>query len=171
MIDLKNFDPRACGFIGGCYDGRYLYLAPYFDGTRRFGQVARYDSRQPVHERNSWEFFDTETVHPESRGFFGAFVDQSFVYFVPHCKAEAIYHGQITRYDRRQPFLDPAAWSVCDTTAYHPMSKGYIGGALKDDYLYLAPYETAPSVQSGLIVRINLTDKSVWHGQANECIQ
>ncbi|CAK0775073.1 conserved hypothetical protein [Gammaproteobacteria bacterium] len=162
IVDLKKFNPRGCGYIGGCYDGQYLYLAPYFDGNNRFGQVACHDSRQSLDDGGSWQFFDTELVYPESRGFFGSFIHNEFVYFIPHCKAEGIYNGQITRYDRRLPFINSDAWSVFDTTTYHAMSKGYIGGAVIGNYLYMAPYETSPANHSGLITRIDLNIRSVW---------
>ncbi len=162
MVDIKGFNPRGCGFIGGCFDSQYLYLAPYFDGKGRFGQVARYDNLQPLNEDASWQFFDTELVHSESRGFFGTLLHNEFIYFIPHCKAEGIYNGQITRYDRRESFMSPSAWSVLDTAAYHPMSKGYIGGAVINNYLYMAPYETAPAAHSGLIARIDLAVRTVW---------
>ena len=162
MVDIKTFHPRGCGFIGACWDGRYLYFAPYFDGAGRYGQVACYDTQSPLTDPNSWQFFDTTIVHDSSRGFFGTLVHGDFVYFVPHCRGEGVYHGQLTRYDRRLPFTEKAAWSVCDTAAYHPTSKGYIGGTVVGDYLYLAPYEIAPGMQTGLVARIDLRDQTLW---------
>lgn len=161
-VDLTSFEPSACGFVGGCYDGKYLYLAPYYNGVERHGLAARYDTRKPIVEPGSWEFFDMTRVHSESRGFFGALVYGSYVYFLPHCKAEGIYHGQISRYDRRLPFHDPNAWNFLDTAAFHPKSMGYMGGAVVGSYLYLAPYETAPFDHSGLVCRVNLDNETVW---------
>lgn len=161
-VDLKKFNSRGVGFIGGCYDGQYLYLAPYFDGAQRYGQIARYDTNQPLADNKSWQFFDTTQINSASCGFFGALIHQSFIYFIPHCKAPNIYHGQITRYDKSQAFNNFNAWSICDTSNYHPLSKGYIGGTIIGDYLYMAPYETAAGVHSGIVIQINLNEPTIW---------
>ncbi len=165
-VDLTRFNSRAKGFIGGTLDGRYLYLAPYFDGVGRYGQMAQYDTTQPLTTAAAWQFFDTATVQVDSRGFFGALVHGDYCYWIPHCLAEGIYHGQITRYNRNLPFTDPAAWQTCNTTAHHAGSRGFIGGAVVGDDLYMAPFETEPGNHTGLVVRVNLRDESIWSGTA-----
>ncbi|MEX2601959.1 MAG: hypothetical protein WD355_09940 [Balneolaceae bacterium] len=161
-VDLAGFHPGACGYVGGCFDGRYLYLAPYYNGHERHGLAARLDTQKPFQENQSWEFFDTTVVDTDSRGFFGAIPDGDYIYFLPHCKEEGIYHGQFSRYDRRLSFDDPAAWSVFDTSAVHPKSMGFMGGVVISGHLVMAPYETAPFDHSGLVARLDLAESSVW---------
>jgi len=35
------------GFVGGVFDGRYVYFVPYHNGTAQHGEVLRYDAKQP----------------------------------------------------------------------------------------------------------------------------
>lgn len=161
-VDLSLFNSGARGYVGGCFDGHYLYLAPYYNGSERHGLVARLDIRKPFKDRNSWRFFDTTLINPNSRGFFGAIVHGPFIYFLPHCKAEGIYHGQLSRYDRRNSFDDPLAWSVFDTSSIHPKSMGFMGGVVVSGHLFMAPYETAPFAHSGLVCKLDLGDPTIW---------
>jgi hypothetical protein len=161
-IDLRTLHPGACGFIGGTWDGRYLYLSPYYNGQERHGLVARLDTTQPLQSATSWTFFDTLSLHPDSRGFFGVITTGDFIYFIPHCKREGVYHGQVTRFDRRRNFTDPLAWSFLDTEAVHPLSKGYIGGCVVDDRLFMAPYETEPGLHTGRMACIDLRATEGW---------
>src|SRR5690606_27034604 len=43
-VDLTMIHPDAKGYVGGCHDGRFLYLAPYYNGTERHGLVLRHDT-------------------------------------------------------------------------------------------------------------------------------
>ncbi|QEP44743.1 hypothetical protein D5085_17330 [Ectothiorhodospiraceae bacterium BW-2] len=166
-VDISRFNRRGRGFVGGAFDGRYLYLSPYFDGEGRYGQIARYDTHLPLESGSSWDFFDTATLQPDSRGFFGALYHEGDCYFIPHCLAEGRYHGQISRYHCSLAFDDPAAWHFCDTATLHSGSRGYIGGAIVGDALYMAPFETAPGAHTGLVARVGLHNsddngESVW---------
>jgi len=155
-IDLTTVHPLAKGFVGGCFDGRYLYLAPYFNGSERHGLVLVADTTKNVLDPQNWKTFDMTSIHPDNRGYFGAIVHGDFVYMLPHCKEEGIYHGRLVRYDRRMNFQDPEAWQIFHTTELHPKSMGYMGCAVKGNDMYLAPYEIAQSDHSGLMVHINL---------------
>lgn len=161
-VDLESFQPGACGYVGGCFDGRYLYLAPYHNRQERHGLVARFDTQKPFKDSGSWEFFDTTTVDTGSRGFFGAIAYGNFIYFLPHCKEEGIYHGQFSRFDIRCSFDDPSAWSVYDSASDHPKSMGFMGGTVISGRLIMAPYETAPFHHSGVVASLDLNNESVW---------
>lgn len=155
-FDLTIVHPLAKGFVGGCFDGQYLYLAPYFNGIERHGLVLRADTSKDVFDSSNWETFDMTSLHIDNRGYFGAVVHGDFVYMLPHCKAEGIYQGRLVRYDRRMDFKNPDAWQSYDTAQDHPKSMGYMGCAIVGDNLYMAPYEIAPFDHSGLMVKIEL---------------
>ena len=36
------------GFIGGVFDGRYIYFVPFHNGTAHHGEVLRYDAKIPA---------------------------------------------------------------------------------------------------------------------------
>lgn len=158
-IDLTSIHPLAKGFVGGCFDGRYLYLAPYFNGIERHGLVLRADTTRDLMDVTSWETFDMTSLHIDNRGYFGAVVHGDFIYMLPHCKAEGIYQGRLVRYDRRMDFQSPDAWHFHDTAQNHPRSMGYMGCATVGSNLYMAPYEIAPFDHSGLMVKISINDK------------
>jgi hypothetical protein len=162
--DTAELHPHSQGYIGGTFDGRYVYFAPYNHGGGRFGQIMRYDTQAAFDKKDSWTFFNTEVVHPDSRGFFGALYDGTrYVYFLPHCWADNVYHGQMTRYDTQGAFDNPHSWAVCDTMRIHENNKGFIGGVLMyEKYLYLAPYELFLGHHSGQVVQINVSAKEIW---------
>ncbi|MEO5369522.1 MAG: hypothetical protein H7833_05540 [Magnetococcus sp. DMHC-1] len=161
-FDLTTLHPQCRGFIGAVRTDRHLCFVPYYDGTDRHGQVARYEIGSRLDARTGWQVFDMARVHPNSRGFFGALFDQRYIYFIPHCIEEGIYHGQVSRFDTTKPLDDLSAWAVCDTARVYPLSKGYIGGVIVGRHLYMSPYETAPRAHTGVVVRIDLDEPSLW---------
>jgi len=155
-VDLTTIHPYAKGYVGGCHDGRFLYLAPYYNGTERHGLVLQHDTTDDITNPSTWTAFDLTTIHQDLRGFFGAVHHKDYVYFLPHCKEEGIYHGTLVRYDRRLSFDNHEAWSFLDTTEYHPQSKGYMGCCLTGDIMTLSPYETTLYGHSGIVCSIDL---------------
>ncbi len=161
-VDLTIFNNRARGFVSACHQGEYLYLVPYFDGSDRYGQVARYHTGSDLADPEAWTWFDSAEIDPGSRGFFGAISDGRFIYFIPHCRGIGAYHGQITRYDSRGGFTDPASWAICDTGRVHPDCRGFMGGVIHDGYLYMPPFEIDAGEHSGLMVRLQLGCETPW---------
>lgn len=157
-IDLTRVHPLAKGYVGGCEDGSHLFLAPYFNGIERHGLVLKYALNAPISDVTSWEYFDLTTLGNDIRGFFGAIWHKDFIYFLPHCKEEGIYHGTLVRYDRAGRFDDRESWSILDTTLYHPSSKGFMGCTMVGDTMILCPYETGTMNHSGLLCIIDLTN-------------
>jgi hypothetical protein len=155
-LDLTTIHPQAKGYVGGCHDGRYVYLAPYYNGSERHGLVLQYDTEGDLIDPAMWNTFDLTTIHKDLRGFFGAVHHKDYIYILPHCKEEGIYHGTLVRYDRRLPFGDRMAWSYLDTTEYHPSSKGYMGCCLSGNVMILSPYETTAYGHSGIVCSIDL---------------
>jgi len=167
-VDLTTIHPDAKGYVGGCHDGRFLYLAPYYNGIERHGLVLQHDTNSDINSPSSWKSFDLTTIHKDLRGFFGAVHHKNHVFFLPHCKEEGIYHGTLVRYDRRFAFDDRAAWSFLDTTDYHSMSKGYMGCCITGDTMTLSPYETTTYGHSGVVCSIDLEQAPFNHLTSEE---
>jgi hypothetical protein len=155
-FNTSEIFPKSVGFIGGTYVGQYIYFAPYHNGDSRYGQIVRYNTKASFSNPQSWDAFDTTIIHENSRGFFGAIFDGRFIYFVPHCRGENLYHGQITRYDTNGSFTSLKSWTVFDTQSLHENNKGFIGGAFDGKYIYFAPYETEANKHSGQVLRFNV---------------
>lgn len=155
-FDLTNIHPLAKGYVGGCIHQNYLYLAPYFNGIERHGLALKYDISESMDSKSAWEYFDMTLIHSELRGFFGAVEHNGYIYFLPHCKEEGLYHGTLVRYSTSGSFQDPGSWSYLDTSKFDPLSKGFMGCCLIQNTMMLIPYETQTMVHSGLICYIDL---------------
>ncbi|MGN7610532.1 hypothetical protein ACQZV8_00420 [Magnetococcales bacterium HHB-1] len=160
-FDLTKINPGCVGYIGATVVQKKLYLVPYYDGTDRHGRALRYNGG-PFDHPESWQYFDLRAVHKNSRGFFGALFDQRYLYYIPHCIEEGIYHGQASRFDTTKPFDDPKSWRICNTEEAFEESKGYIGGVVAGEYLYMTPYETGPKQHTGTVARFHLKDNALW---------
>jgi hypothetical protein len=159
-FDLTNVHSLAKGYVGGCEDRSHLFLAPYYNGVERHGLVLKYNMAASLSDPRNWEYFDLTTLHKDLRGFFGAVWHKNYIYFLPHCKEEGIYHGTLVRYDRSGSFSDPNSWSFLNTADYHPQSKGFMGCSIVGDTLFLCPYETETMNHSGLVCCIDLETAS-----------
>jgi hypothetical protein len=94
-FDLANVDPRAAGFIGGHFDGRFLYLSPY--GARNSGLVFRHDTTRGLNDRTGWSTFDLLTIHPSAKAFAGWGFDGRYLYLAPDG------FGRFARFDAKSP--------------------------------------------------------------------
>jgi hypothetical protein len=80
VTDLSSLGAPLRGFLGGVFDGRYVYLVPSTAGERIF--VVRHDTRRAIDDADAWSRFDVRTVGARSAFAGGAF-DGQYVYFVP----------------------------------------------------------------------------------------
>jgi hypothetical protein len=164
-VDVTEFHPGAQGYVGAAQHQGMVYFAPYADAQDRHGRVLRLDTRAEFADPQAWQVFDCASVHPGSRGFFGAVCEGHHLYLIPHCRGVGQYHGQITRCDLRGDFHDPASWSYADLTQAHPQARGFIGAVPAHGHLYLAPFETDAGCHSGVALRLNLGHAAMsWQG-------
>lgn len=122
------FGPRAAGFDGGSFDGRYIYMVP-LDATL----VVRYDTNQPFDQESSWQAYDARS-HGLGGGV-GAVFDGRFIYYVPYA------HGTVVRFDTTGGFADPAAWGsaeISGMTGDGPV--GYDGAFFDGRYVTFVPF-------------------------------
>lgn len=169
-FDSTLVNPASRGFVDGLFDGRYLYLAPHFNGVHH-GQVTRYDTHQPFTQATSWAVFDTAAIHPNSRGFVSGCFDGRYIYLAPYQLDLSTMHGQVTRYDTQSDFTAPGAWQVFDTASVHPDSRGFHSAVCAGDHVYLIPYLFVPYLHgigehSGLLQRYDrrlpFTSPDAW---------
>lgn len=149
----RTFDPTANGvsssrgYVGSVFDGRYVYLVPYYNGASFFGQVVRYDTQGDFSVPSAWAAFDPGTagVGSDPDGFIGGVFDGHYVYFVPYNNGSAS-SGEILRYDVREEFQAADSW-----TTYDPASngigtaRGFAGGAFDGRHVYFVPYHNGTS--------------------------
>lgn len=134
-FDLTTVNAGAKGFIGGTFDGRYVYFAPYYNGQYD-GVVARLDTQGTFGQAASWSTFDVKTVNSAAVAFYGAVFDGRYVYFVPDTNGAS---GRIARYDTQATFGTAGSWSTFDIASVNATAKGFHTGAFDGRYLYLVP--------------------------------
>ncbi|MGI9288701.1 MAG: DUF4347 domain-containing protein, partial [Pseudomonadales bacterium] len=97
-----QFGNDGRGFLDQTFDGRYLYLTPYDDGSQFSGNVVRYDTQGSFTDAGSWSEFnpDANLVGNDPRGYWGAIFDGRNVHFVPiRTDWGGNEHGEVLIYD------------------------------------------------------------------------
>jgi hypothetical protein len=131
-FDLTTVSPRATGFCGAVFDGRYLYLVPFDDGSWD-GVVARYDTSAAFDAPSAWTTFDLATVGSGVHGFAGAAFDGRWVYLAPY------NGGTVWRLDTTLPFEGASSWSSFDLLALH--AGRFAGASFDGRYVYFVPHD------------------------------
>ncbi len=142
------------GYKGACFDGRYIYFAPFREAEICHGRVLRYDTQSPFKLSTSWSVYDAEdTDMLDARGYVGAEFDgRRFIYFIPY-ECDGAYHARALRYDTEGLFSDSSSWSAFDAGNVDGMTtKGYKYSTFDGRYLYLIPYHNGSSF-SGIALR------------------
>jgi hypothetical protein len=141
-FDVKSLG--AGGFFGGAFDGRYVYMVPYFTGGNATGIAARYDMRAPFDVANSWSTFDVSTINAGAVFLRGATFDGRYVYMGGS--------GSIfARYDTQAGFTVGDSWSAINLSDVNPGAKGFVGAVFDGRYVYLVP--TNNGTIDGLVPR------------------
>lgn len=155
VFDTKtNIGNAAKGFIGGVFDGRYVYLVPHYS-VDFSGLVVRYDTKAAFDQKPSWSSFDATKVNPNARGFRGGAFDGRYVYFVP--RNDGAFDGWATRYDTTQPFGSGSSWATYDVSEVNGGAKGFVGGAFDKTHVYLSPASNAQTANGadGVVARVD----------------
>ena len=162
--DANGTDGYALGgFIGGAYDGRYVYFAPFIGFTPEC--ILRYDTLGEFKSNASWRVYDARP-HDQFgiQGYMGAVYAQPFVYFIGFSNSG----GTVLRHDAQADFNDTNSWhSYIVGTASHGFHN-YQGASFDGRHLYLAPNlaNNSTKPESGLFVRFDtslpFTNASSW---------
>ena len=134
-FDISTLNVAAKGFIGGVFDGRYVYFVPYHNGATH-GLVARYDTQSSFTTATSWSVFDTEQVDALAKGFSTGAFDGRYVYLVPN---NAGTSGTVVRFDTQATFDDVASWTSFDLASLNASAKSFWGAVFDGEYVYLIP--------------------------------
>lgn len=152
------------GYLGGVFDGRYVYFSPQHDTKQRHGKVLRYDTQMDFKNPSSWSAYDAgSTSDLQTKGYYGAVFDGRYVYFVPRFDGVA-YHSRVLRYDTHKVFTSPSSWEAYD--AGLPVS--YQSAAFDGRYIYFAPGsgQDKEKGHSGKVLRYDtyspFKEKSSW---------
>jgi hypothetical protein len=139
FFDTSTVNTGSLSFVGGAFDGRYVYLVPHSKTI-----VTRFDTTGDFVHSSSWSTFDVSQIVPIDGGtaaFAGAAFDGRFVYLVPELAAGQSF-GIVTRYDSWSTFESPCAWSAYDISQLNASAIEYFGAVYDGQYLYLVPKGT-----------------------------
>lgn len=117
-----TFDPGAYGVgyprtetHGIVFDGRYVYLVPFYNGIELDAEVIRYDTEADFTDPASWDSFDAgdHGVGDDPDGFHGGVFDGRYVYFVPLMNGTE-WNAEVLRYDTMVDCNDNDIDDACD---------------------------------------------------------
>jgi hypothetical protein len=141
-FDMTTVNGLAENFLGGAFDGRYVYFAP-----RGGGVATRLDTTAgPFGSISSWSTYDLTRLFAADAGtplYAGAAFDGRFVYLVPTGSG----FDSLTRYDTLSTFTADCGWSTFDLTQLATNDAGaplYVGAIFDGQYLYLVPDGSYP---------------------------
>ncbi|MDC3279605.1 hypothetical protein OAV24_01870 [Gammaproteobacteria bacterium] len=158
FFDTQVANQSSAGYIGGQFDGRFLYLIPHCN-NQFHGLVARFDTTADFNSNASWSFVDTTEWHSDSKGFVAGAFDGRYVYLSPYRTDPDSHSGLITRYDSLQPFFDRDAWEFFDLGKRDPLLRGYHGSIVHQGSVLFVPYAREGRGFHGNLARFLRTDK------------
>jgi hypothetical protein len=109
-FDIKQLNASAGGYVGGAYDGRFVYYVPYGGAKGLSGLVARYDTQGTFTMAAAWQTIDLTTIDPNAQGYAGAAFDGRYLYLSPNLSAGSPAH-LAARFDARTPPATPTGYS------------------------------------------------------------
>lgn len=153
-IQRYEYENYGDAFKGTCYDGRYIYYAPY--GSRYF---VRQDTKYALDQTSTFEQMEVESVNRDmtTGGWFGCVFDGRHVFYIPS------YNNHVVRYKLGHPFDDSTSWetySIGDLLYESVEDVSYEGGVFDGNYIYLVPNTSQTALRYD--VSMPLDDEGAW---------
>jgi len=143
-FDATTVNAGAVGYFGSTFDGRFVYFAPYYNGSKFHGLVLRYDTTMSLATAGAWTTVDLTTLDANAVGYNGAVSDGHGVYLVPGT------NGVVAHYATTSPFA--TGWELFDTSTFGAGTQNYVGAAFDGRNVYFVPYNGGTA---GIVVRYN----------------
>jgi hypothetical protein len=147
-FDTQTVTTQAMGYLGGVFNGRYLYLVPF-----AADYAARLDTQSEAGfgQATSWTTFDVNGLGYGPSGYATGAFDGRYVYFAPFQSAvgAAPPNTIFARVDTSAgaSFDDAGSWSE-----YASDAGGYYGSVFDGRYVYFVP------TISGIVARFDARD-------------
>ena len=147
--DLQTFSKSysPVGYVGGAFDGRYVYFVPNCSYEYPNGLVLRYDSQGTFADAGSWSVFDTQTLSQDAAGFVGVAFDGRYLYFPSFGDLSNNWRDYtaivIARYDTQASFTAAKSWTTLDATKMSNTA-GFGGAVFDGRYVYFLPGDYQP---------------------------
>ncbi len=139
-IDLASLTSGNTGYLGGTFDGKYVYYSPN-QNSAPFGLLIRYDISKAF-ATTSFEKLDLAQTNAAFVGFDGAVFAGTKIYFSPYSQ------HSLVAYDTTKPFASGSSYAGFDLVAnVDPNAYSFAAAGFDGKYAYLTPYF------GGLVVR------------------
>ena len=155
VFDLSSISSHYVGYRSSCFDGRYVYLAPYTEGTKH-GHFLRYDTTLAFNSASSYEIINLASINAAYVGYISSTFDGRYVYLVPFIN-NSVIHGNLIRYDTTQDFVTGSI-EVLNLASINASYTGFYNAGFDGRYVYLIPDRTEPATTyHGKLVRYDTT--------------
>ena len=164
-INLAQLNSNFVGYVGGVFDGKYIYFAHGNSGATS-GKMLRYDTTgnftnnatDTATGHPSWQVMDTRTLSTESGNYNGAIFDGKYIYFIPGGAFSFVYRydttGNFTHNTTTTATGNPS-WEVMNVETLKSTFNGYQGAVFDGRYIYFTPY--VGSTYNGNLLRYDTT--------------
>jgi hypothetical protein len=152
-IQVGEINDLLPDFVGGTFDGRYVYMSPGSVQGDNLGFVLRYDTSMGFTVPAAFDTFDMNDLNMKGGAFAGAAFDGTYIYFVPSGQAG---ESVVTRLDSKGTFADDSAWQAFDLSSLASGVGDFFGAAFDGRFVYLVPSGTAASGPNGRLARYDI---------------
>jgi hypothetical protein len=121
-------------YLGGAFDGRYVYLAPFATNT----YAIQYDTQRAFTDSGSWSAFATSALDPGAN-YWGVASDGRYAYFIPNTTTTVVAYDNKAAGDAGSGFSAASSWVAYDLGS-GPDYGGFWGGVYDGRYMYFAPF-------------------------------
>jgi len=182
FFDISKLNHNAKGFMGGVFDGKYVYFSPFIlDLNNYSGLVARYNTLLPFASSKAWELVELSSlINEKAKGFAGALFDGYYIYLIPFrynlIDQEDInyfkennndrysfttgFNSLLVRFNTQKSFTSHSSWEYFDLIKINKNLKGFWGGLLVERTIYLIPQKTSGFNPSATVVRFRSVDNN-----------
>ena len=156
VYDITAVDSNAKGLYNACFDGRYIYLCPFYNGTIYVGKIIRYDTTASFSAAGSYSVFDLSTINSLYVGYIDTAVIGEYVYFFPY-ENNTNRHGNLIRYKIGETFTSSASYEAFNLASIDSDWVVINGNCFDGRYLYMATYSDAGGGTNDRIIRYDTT--------------
>ncbi|GEM_PF-809636 len=154
FFHASSINANAMGYVGGVFDGRYVYFIQDLAISGGGGLLTRYDTQSSFADSSAYTITDLTTINSTLTGFVGGIFDGRYVYLVPFANSS---NGKTVRYDTLNSFSDTASYSYWDLSGGSGTIARSDGAVFDGRYIYFVPDLVAPVTFSGNIIRYDTT--------------
>ena len=156
IFDLTAKSSSAKGYQKATFDGRYIYITPFYNGSNYHGLVIRYDTTISFSSSGSYEIFNLASINAAYAGFIDSAIVGDYIYYIPY-QNDSGRHGNLIRYKIGETFDSSGSYEIFNLASISSEYINFHGNCFDGRYLYLATYVNSSGGANDRIVRYDTT--------------